>query len=146
MPRLPPLERAEGVHWCNRKRAAHRADQEALAMNPLRRYGRWIKRAVIILTIYLLVAFLLIGISPGQALAHPGANLASFRAFVVQAIVLMSFIILQFVALFWFLARGNNYVIYPNEYDVSFDDVRGQPAAVNSTKEVLRLFQGFKDF
>jgi cell division protease FtsH len=58
----------------------------------------------------------------------------------------MSFIIMQFVAMFWFLARGNSYVIYPNEYDVSFDDVRGQDAAVSSTKEVLRLFQGFKDF
>ncbi len=115
-------------------------------MNPYRRYGRWIKRALIILTVYLLVSYLLIGIGPGQALLHAGSNLSSFRAFVVQAIVLMSFILLQFVALFWFLARGNNYVIYPNEYDVSFDDVRGQPAAVNSTKEVLRLFQGFKDF
>jgi cell division protease FtsH len=44
------------------------------------------------------------------------------------------------------MARGNDYVIYPNEYDVTFDDVRGQPAAVQSTKEVLRLFQGFKNF
>ncbi len=115
-------------------------------MNPYRRYGRWLKRTLIILGIYLVVSYLLIGIGPKDALFHAGKNLASFRGFVVQAIVLMSFIVLQFGAMFWFLARGNNYVIYPNEYDVSFDDVRGQPAAVNSTKEVLRLFQGFKDF
>jgi cell division protease FtsH len=115
-------------------------------MEQYRRYGRWLKRAIIVLIVYITVAYLLIGITPRDALSHPGANLASFRQFVVQALVLMSFIVLQFVALFWFLARGNSYVIYPNEYDVSFDDVRGQEAAVGSTKEVLRLFQGFKDF
>jgi cell division protease FtsH len=115
-------------------------------MQQYRRYGRWLKRAVIFLIVYLAVAYLLIGITPVQAILHPGANLATFRMFVVQAIVLMSFIILQFVAMFWFLARGNDYVIYPNEYDTSFEDVRGQPAAVESTKEVLRVFEGFKDF
>ncbi|MFM7718382.1 MAG: AAA family ATPase [Actinomycetota bacterium] len=111
-----------------------------------RRYLRWLKRAAYILTAYVLAAYLLVGISPTEALLNPGQNLAAFRGVVVQALVLMSFIILQFVAMFWFLARGNDYVIYPNEYDVSFDDVRGQPAAVEATKEVLRVFQGFKDF
>ncbi|HEX6230416.1 MAG TPA: AAA family ATPase [Actinomycetota bacterium] len=115
-------------------------------MEQYRRYGRWLKRAAIILVVYLGVAYLLIGITPGQAILHPGANLAAFRGFVVQALVLMSFIIMQFVAMFWFLARGNSYVIYPNEYDISFDDVRGQPAAVRSTRDVLRVFEGFKDF
>ena len=41
---------------------------------------------------------------------------------------------------------GQTYVIYPREYDVSFDDVRGQPEIVESTKEALTLFQGFKKF
>ncbi len=115
-------------------------------MEHYRRYGRWLKRAAIVLLIYVAISYLLIGITPREALAHPGANLAAFRQFVVQAIILMSFIVMQFVAMFWFLSRGNSYVIYPNEYDVTFDDVRGQDAAVGSTKEVLRLFQGFKDF
>jgi cell division protease FtsH len=115
-------------------------------MQPYRRYLRWLKRATIILIVYITVAYLLIGITPREAILHPGANLAAFRQFVVQAMVLMSFIILQFVAMFWFLARGNDYVIYPNEYDTTFDDVRGQPAAVQSTKEVMRVFEGFKDF
>jgi len=115
-------------------------------MEQYRRYGRWLKWAVYLFIAYLLIAFFFLGLSPSQAIAHPGASLATFRQFLVQAIVLMSLLVLQFVALFWFLSRGNDYVIYPNEYDVSFDDVRGQPAAVASTQEVLRLFQGFKDF
>jgi len=111
-----------------------------------RRYARWLKRAAWITLIYVGIAFLFLGISPTDALSHPGTTLANARPFALQAIILMSFIILQFVAMFWFLARGNDYVIYPNEYDTSFDDVRGQPAAVESTKEVLRVFEGFKDF
>jgi len=61
-------------------------------------------------------------------------------------LLLMTFMIVQFVGLFWFLSRGRTYVIYPREYDVTFDDVRGQPEIVASTKEALSLFQGFKKF
>jgi cell division protease FtsH len=60
--------------------------------------------------------------------------------------MLMVFMIVQFVGLFWFLSRGRTYVIYPREYDVNFNDVRGQPEIVASTKEALSLFQGFKKF
>jgi cell division protease FtsH len=58
----------------------------------------------------------------------------------------MLIMVMQIVALFAFLARGKTYVIYPGEYDVTFDDVRGQPEIVASTKEALTLFQGFKKF
>jgi cell division protease FtsH len=61
-------------------------------------------------------------------------------------LLFMMLMIVQFVGLFWFLSRGRTYVIYPREYDVSFDDVRGQPEIVASTKEALSLFQGFKKF
>jgi cell division protease FtsH len=115
-------------------------------MQQYRRYGRWLKRAVIWLTLYVVVGYVFIGVSPRQALLHPGDTLADYRMFAVQLIFIMSFVVLQFVAMFWFLARGNDYVIYPNEYDTTFDDVRGQPAAVESTKEVMRVFEGFKDF
>jgi cell division protease FtsH len=115
-------------------------------MEQYRRYGRWAKRAAAILLAYLLIAYLFLGIHPTDALRHPGATLSSTRQIALTAIVLMAFIVLQFVAMFWFLARGNDYVIYPNEYDTTFDDVRGQPAAVEATKEVLRVFEGFKDF
>jgi cell division protease FtsH len=61
-------------------------------------------------------------------------------------ITLVLFMVIQFAGLFWFLSRGRTYVIYPREYDVTFDDVRGQPEIVASTKEALSLFQGFKKF
>jgi cell division protease FtsH len=58
----------------------------------------------------------------------------------------MLLMVAQIVAMFGFLARGKTYVIYPGEYDVTFDDVRGMPEIVDSTKEALSLFQGFKKF
>jgi cell division protease FtsH len=111
-----------------------------------RRRGRWLKRILIFYVVYLAISYIFLGIGPIAATTQPSLMLQNLRPFLLQAIVLMSFIVIQFVALFWFLARGTTYAIYPNEYDHSFDDVRGQPAAVRSTKEVLRLFQGFKDF
>jgi cell division protease FtsH len=115
-------------------------------MDQYRRYGRWLKRAAWVLAIYLFAAWLFMGLSPSQSIANPSLVVTQLRPFMLQALILVFFIILQFGALFWFLSRGNDYVIYPNEYDTSFDDVRGQPAAVEATQEVLRVFEGFKDF
>ena len=115
-------------------------------MDQYRRYGRWLKRAAWVLAIYLFAAWLFMGLSPSQSLSQPSLVMVQLRPVMLQALILVFFILLQFVALFWFLSRGNDYVIYPNEYDTSFDDVRGQPAAVEATQEVLRVFEGFKDF
>jgi cell division protease FtsH len=115
-------------------------------MEQYRRYGRWAKRAAIFLTAYVLFGLIFLGVSPSQALLHPGASLAGYRS----ALVILAFIgmqgILYFVLIFWFMGRGTYYTIYPNEYEQTFEDVRGQPAAVLATKEVLRLFRGFKEF
>lgn len=115
-------------------------------MEHYRRYWRWLKRSIIFLIVYVVVGFLFLGVSPVDALLHPGQTLGTYRGLVVSLLFISMFMVVQFGAMFWFLMRGTYYTIYPNEYDKSFDDVRGQPAPVQSSKEVLRLFQGFKDF
>jgi len=92
-----------------------------------------------------------IHLSPPQALAHFGTYflpeyVPKVVALLAQLLFLSLFLIIQFAALFWFMSRGRTYVIYPGEYDVNFNDVRGQPAIVDATKQVVKLFQGFKDF
>ena len=88
--------------------------------------------------------------SPLKALSHFGELFPAFIRSAVPLLFLlifyMGFLILQFVGLFWYMSRGRTYVIHPGEYDVTFDDVRGQPAVVDATKEVVNLFQGFLDF
>jgi cell division protease FtsH len=88
--------------------------------------------------------------SPLEAVRHIGQLFPMFIRSAVPLVALMlfymGFLILQFVGLFWYMSRGRTYVIHPGEYDVNFDDVRGQPAVVEATKEVVRLFQGFMEF
>jgi cell division protease FtsH len=74
------------------------------------------------------------------------AVVRSILPFLLQAAVIISIVILQFVGLFWYMSRGRTYTIYPGEYDVTFNDVRGQSHIVSATKEVMKLFQGYKHF
>ena len=95
-------------------------------LTPYRRYGRWAKRIALFLILYVAIGYLFIGVGPGTALRHPGTSFSAYRGFVVYLIFIAFTGIIYFVAIFWIMARGNDYVIYPGEYDVSFDDVRGQ--------------------
>jgi cell division protease FtsH len=89
-------------------------------------------------------------LNPVQALSHIGQLFPMFLRSALPAVMYLVFFLLigivQFVGIFWYMSRGRTYVIYPGEYDVTFDDVRGQPAVVEATKEVVKLFQGFKEF
>ncbi|TGA98949.1 AAA family ATPase [Sporolactobacillus shoreae] len=55
-------------------------------------------------------------------------------------------IIVQFVALFWFLARGRTYWIMPGETGSNWDDYRGNPEIVENAKRIVTLLKGVKDF
>ncbi len=94
-------------------------------MDRYRRQGRWLKRTIIFLIAYVAIGYVFLGVSPGRALLHPGATFASYRSMAVYLIFISFTAVIYFVAIFGFLARGTTYTIYPNEYDVSFDDVRG---------------------
>ncbi len=59
---------------------------------------------------------------------------------------LLFFIVIQLAGMMWFLSRGRKYVIYPKEYETTFEDVRGQKPVVESVKEVVKLFRGFREF
>jgi cell division protease FtsH len=126
---------------------------------------RWTKRIIFVAALYglyLLVIWLIFpwgettptAAGPEQA---PEFSIAAANRFIPQLLLsligpifyfafIVFIVVFQFVAIFWFLSRGRTYVIYPGEYDVNFDDVRGQKAAVEATQEVVRLFQGFKKF
>jgi cell division protease FtsH len=87
---------------------------------------------------------------PLDTLRHVGTLFPEFLRgslpMLLEGLFFLCIIVFQFVAIFWFLSKGQSYTIFPGEYDVSFDDVRGQPAIVDATREVVKLFEGFKDF
>ncbi|MEA2593451.1 MAG: hypothetical protein QOD62_3282, partial [Actinomycetota bacterium] len=84
---------------------------------------------------------------PGDALAKLGSALnASTKSPLFIAIILLGAIMMEMGSMLWLMARGRSYTIFPHEYDVNFDDVRGQEPVVDSVKEVVKLFRGFKEF
>src|SRR5918996_1069502 len=76
-------------------------------MNRTRRYGRLLKRALIIYSIYLLVGMVLFGADLAALTLHPGATFGEYRPMVIQLLFLFFVIIIQFVGLFWF--RGSSW-------------------------------------
>jgi cell division protease FtsH len=58
----------------------------------------------------------------------------------------MLFMILEFAALFWFLARGRVYWIQPGETGFTWDDYRGNPEIVATARRIVTLLKGVKDF
>jgi cell division protease FtsH len=121
------------------------------------RIRRWIRRIVLAVTLYVLYLVGMWLLLPWGQNGLPPFSIGAANSFIPSLLFrlfglgftlffAMMFLIIQFVALFWFLGRGRTYIIYPGEYDATFDDVRGQKAAVEATREVVRLFQGFKKF
>ncbi|HEU5001887.1 MAG TPA: AAA family ATPase [Actinomycetota bacterium] len=54
--------------------------------------------------------------------------------------------LLEIGLMLWLLSRGRTYTVFPYEYDVTFDDVKGQAPVVESVQEVVKLFRGFREF
>lgn len=60
--------------------------------------------------------------------------------------VFMLTIVLQFVAMFWFLSRSRIYEIYPGAEGVSFKDYRGQPELLEHAEQIVTLLRGVRAF
>lgn len=70
----------------------------------------------------------------------------SLLGIVINLLYAMAFMIIQFVALFWFLARGRTYWVLPGETGATWDDYRGNPEIVENAKRIVTLLRGVKSF
>jgi cell division protease FtsH len=77
------------------------------------------------------------------ALAH---GVGKGLPYVLLGLAFVSLGVVEIGAMFWMMARGRSYIVYPHEYDVSFEDVRGQGPVVESVRDVVKLFRGFREF
>jgi hypothetical protein len=73
--------------------------------------------------------------SPILALIQAPAKLWHYLPFVIQIVFTLLFVVLQFVALFWFLSRGGVDVYYPDDIKTRFADVWGQDHVLERVKE-----------
>src|SRR5690242_21936804 len=62
--------------------------------------------------------------------------------FIFQMALTISMMIIQFVALFWFLGRGRTYWVKPGETGVSFEDCRRNPEGVWAAQRIRPLLKG----
>jgi cell division protease FtsH len=108
----------------------------------VRKY-RWIKWRKIILWV---AAIAIIGIyvfTGGPQVWNVAMTILNIA---IQLLFAMLFMIIQFVALFWFLARGRTYWILPGETGSSWNDYRGNPEIVENAKRIVTLLKGVKEF
>ena len=56
------------------------------------------------------------------------------------------YILIQFIALFWFLGRPRLYWVMPGETGVTFDDYKGNPEVLETARRMVALLRGIKEF
>ncbi|NOV01155.1 AAA family ATPase [Paenibacillus planticolens] len=108
----------------------------------MRRY-QWIKWRKFILWLVALVLVGMLLFVGGPPYWNAALTIASL---LFQLLFAVSFMIIQFVALFWFLARGRTYWILPGETGATWDDYRGNPEIVENAKRIVTLLKGVKEF
>src|SRR5438093_8533015 len=80
-------------------------------------------------------------------------NLAAWSQYILygaymlfQLLFAILFMIVQFVALFWFIGRPRIYWILPGETGVGFKDYVGNPEVLEVARRVVTLLRGVKEF
>lgn len=58
----------------------------------------------------------------------------------------ISYMLIQFVALFWFLSRSRQYEVMPGAEGIGFKDYRGQPEILEQAHQIVTLLRGVKAF
>lgn len=75
-----------------------------------------------------------------------GPPVLGLIGFVLQLLFAMLFAIIQFVAIFWFLARGRTYWVMPGETGIGFKDYKGNPEVLEAARQIVVLLRGVKEF
>jgi cell division protease FtsH len=106
-------------------------------------FGRWIRRRWWLIPILgLIIWYFAFYIAPVLGVPQPGTLLTLF----LQIAFAISFILIQFVALFWFLGRPRIYWVMPGETGVGFADYKGNPEVLDAARRIVILLRGVKNF
>jgi cell division protease FtsH len=104
-------------------------------------FGRFLRRQWLLLIVSAVLIWWFIAgppigsITPGDALG-----------LLLQLAFAASFLIIQFAALFLFLARPRVYWIMPGEQGTTFDDYKGNPEVLDAARRIVILVRGVKRF
>ncbi len=129
-------ERSAAYNTFWTERVWGRLNMRIARMNPWNRYrvARALKWAFVIVIADLVVAALS-HTSALTALFELPARFVSVLPFVFQLMLYTFLLLFQFVMLFWFLSRGGSDVIFPEDVETRFSDIKGQDAVLGRVKE-----------
>jgi ATP-dependent Zn protease len=87
------------------------------------------------IAMFAIIAGAVLHTSPFLALAQAPAIIWSLLPLLMQVVAILLIVVLQFVAIFWFLSRGGVDVYYPDDVKTRFRDVWGQDHVLERVKE-----------
>src|SRR6266516_4692453 len=106
-------------------------------------FGRFVRlRWLWLLLIAIVIWYIIVYIVPQLSAPSPGTILST----ALQLFFAIMFILIQFVALFWFLGRPRLYWVMPGETGVSFDDYKGNPEVLEAARRIVLLLKGAEEF
>ncbi len=106
-------------------------------------FGRFVKLRWLWLIIAAVVGWYFIVYMVPQ-LTPPTPGVIFLYAFQIMFAVM--YIMIQFVALFWFLGRPRLYWVMPGETGIGFDDYKGNPEVLEAARRIVLLLQGSENF
>jgi len=109
----------------------------------LDQFGRFVKmRWFWLLILSVILWYFVTSVAPQLSLPAPGMVFQ----YAFQIMFYMFAIVIQFVALFWFLGRPRLYWVMPGETGVTFDDYKGNPEVLEAARRIVLLLRGTEEF
>ncbi|MDQ4068334.1 MAG: AAA family ATPase, partial [Actinomycetota bacterium] len=129
-------ERSAGWHRFWTQNVFGALERRTGRMNDWTRYrlGRVTRMAVFILVLSMVLGQLF-DTTPVQGLVQFPNAVWTALPMIFQLLFAVVFIVIQFVALFWFLSRGGMDVYFPDDIKTRFSDVWGQDNVLEKIKE-----------
>ena len=108
----------------------------------------WEKNRTRLIVLLAVITFLVILNGSRGLMTAAVGFLASAPFLAVQLLFAITFMIIQFGALFWFLSRPRKYTVTPDDAQIglSFENYRGQPDLLEHAKSTVKILQGLSNF
>jgi ATP-dependent Zn protease len=106
-------------------------------------FGRFVKYRWLWLIISGIIGwYFIFNILPQLSIPAPG----TLFMYLLQIMFAIFYVVIQFVALFWFMGRPRLYWVMPGETGLGFKDYKGNPEVLEAAKRMVTILRGNEEF